>query len=86
MRLSRLLLFALLVAGFVWFARTVPISGRTLWERVTGEAARIQDMAKEVEQRLGNQDVTERLRPEERQEVREIIKEKTENADKPQRP
>lgn len=76
-RLFRLLVFVAIVWGAVWAVRNYPIGGRTLWERVTGEAGHVKHIADGVEKKIGNPNVTERLRPEERREVREIIKEKT---------
>ena len=80
--LLRLALIGAIAYGIGWVAVNVPIGERTLWQRITGEAKHVGDVAQGVEKSLGNPDVVERLRPSEREEMRKLIRERTPDAPK----
>ncbi|MEK6606116.1 MAG: hypothetical protein AABZ30_00475 [Myxococcota bacterium] len=75
MFLFRWLFVVAAVWALGWVATNVPVGGRTVWQRITGEAAYVEDMADGVGKRLGNPDEFERLGASDRKELRERVRE-----------
>lgn len=74
----RLLFFVALLWGFWWGARNLSYGGRTLWERLLEQKERAKSVVDRVEKELSRpREKSEDLHPEERQEVRDVIREKT---------
>lgn len=79
MRLIRLLFWVGVFWGGAWVAKNVPVGGETLWQRGMRQVERVKKFVYEVDRRLDSKEKekTEVLRPDERREVRDIVRERS---------